>query len=212
MDYLSHHGIKGQEWGKRRWQNTDGSYTPEGRIHYGIGEGISKVAKTAKGIDDDSGGIKSRIRRIKEKHAENRERYKRGKELDKEQRNLRSEEYTKRLKSSKKYKELTKEIDDLENRHDRTVRDDDDEETREYKRRLNDRLWNKMQDAEKIEEDIFSKAKEASAKKMIEKYGKEALSDIDYYNNTSDKRLIATFIGGFAAFSALYYMKMSKKH
>ncbi len=205
-DYLIHYGVKGQAWGKRRWQNTDGSYTPEGRIHYGIGEG------TPKGIDDDSGGIKSRIRRIKEKHAENRERYKRGKELDKEQRNLRSEEYTKRLKSSKKYKEITKEIDDLENKHDRTIRDDDDEDTREEKRRLNDRLWNKMQDAEKIEEDIFSKAKEASAKKMIEKYGKEAMSDIDYYNKTSDKRFIATFIGGFAALSALYYMKMNKKH
>lgn len=34
---LCHFGIKGQRWGERRYQNEDGSYTPEGRIHYGIG-------------------------------------------------------------------------------------------------------------------------------------------------------------------------------
>lgn len=34
---LWHHGTKGQKWGKRRWQNKDGSLTPEGYIHYGYG-------------------------------------------------------------------------------------------------------------------------------------------------------------------------------
>lgn len=29
--YLAHHGIKGQKWGIRRFQNPDGSYTSEGR-------------------------------------------------------------------------------------------------------------------------------------------------------------------------------------
>lgn len=28
--YLAHHGVKGQKWGVRRWQNEDGSWTPEG--------------------------------------------------------------------------------------------------------------------------------------------------------------------------------------
>jgi len=36
---LYHFGIKGMHHGKRRWQNPDGSLTPEGRIHYGYGEG-----------------------------------------------------------------------------------------------------------------------------------------------------------------------------
>lgn len=34
-DYLAHHGIKGQKWGVRRYQNDDGSLTAEGREKYG---------------------------------------------------------------------------------------------------------------------------------------------------------------------------------
>lgn len=36
--YLAHHGIKNQKWGQRRWQNKDGSLTPAGREHYGVGD------------------------------------------------------------------------------------------------------------------------------------------------------------------------------
>lgn len=32
---LMHHGVKDQKWGQRRYQNRDGSLTPEGRRHYG---------------------------------------------------------------------------------------------------------------------------------------------------------------------------------
>lgn len=37
-DFLVHWGIKGQKWGKRRFQNEDGSLTPEGRKRYGVGD------------------------------------------------------------------------------------------------------------------------------------------------------------------------------
>lgn len=33
-DYISHHGIKGQKWGIRRYQNADGSLTPRGQKRY----------------------------------------------------------------------------------------------------------------------------------------------------------------------------------
>ena len=34
---IQHHGIKGQKWGVRRFQNKDGSLTPAGRIRYETG-------------------------------------------------------------------------------------------------------------------------------------------------------------------------------
>ena len=33
--YLAHHGIKGQRWGVRRYQNSNGTLTALGRQHYG---------------------------------------------------------------------------------------------------------------------------------------------------------------------------------
>lgn len=34
---IMHYGVKGQKWGVRNWQYTDGSLTPAGRVHYGYG-------------------------------------------------------------------------------------------------------------------------------------------------------------------------------
>lgn len=33
-EYLSHHGILGQKWGIRRYQNSDGTLTAEGKKRY----------------------------------------------------------------------------------------------------------------------------------------------------------------------------------
>lgn len=34
LSYLKHHGIKGMKWGQRRYQNKDGTLTPEGVKRY----------------------------------------------------------------------------------------------------------------------------------------------------------------------------------
>lgn len=44
-DELYHWGIKGQRWGDRRFQNEDGSWTPEGRERYGKGGDRIKIEK-----------------------------------------------------------------------------------------------------------------------------------------------------------------------
>lgn len=44
---LQHHGTKGQKWGIRRFQNKDGSLTPEGKKRYGVVDSI-KAYRTKK--------------------------------------------------------------------------------------------------------------------------------------------------------------------
>ena len=48
MSELRHHGIKGQKWGVRRFQNADGSLTADGRKRYGtddLKDTLDKVNK-----------------------------------------------------------------------------------------------------------------------------------------------------------------------
>ena len=48
--YLVHHGIKGQRWGVRRFQNDDGTLTPAGEKRYGTVENMDRVRSRNKKI------------------------------------------------------------------------------------------------------------------------------------------------------------------
>lgn len=55
-DELFHHGIKGQKWGIRRYQNADGTLTPEGAKRYGTVENLQKARqdKAKRGLSGDT--------------------------------------------------------------------------------------------------------------------------------------------------------------
>lgn len=48
---LIHYGVPNMKWGRRRWQNKDGSLTPEGKIHYGVGQNGDGNKKLASKFD-----------------------------------------------------------------------------------------------------------------------------------------------------------------
>ena len=48
-EYLAHHGIKGQKWGIRRFQNSDGTLTKAGQKRYNYRESDSYKNADAKG-------------------------------------------------------------------------------------------------------------------------------------------------------------------
>ena len=75
-DELYHWGIKGQKWGDRRYQNEDGSLTPEGRERYGKGGDRIKIerAKATYNTQKYKADLKSKAQREKDIRAAQEER------------------------------------------------------------------------------------------------------------------------------------------
>lgn len=79
-DELYHHGILGQRWGHRRFQNEDGSLTPEGRERYGEDGAKSKSdvqkykAKVSYNTQKYKADLKSKAKQEKDKRTAKEER------------------------------------------------------------------------------------------------------------------------------------------
>ena len=75
-DELCHWGIKGQRWGDRRFQNEDGSWTPEGRERYGKGGDRIKIekAKATYNTQKYKANLKSKAQKEKDIRAAKEER------------------------------------------------------------------------------------------------------------------------------------------
>lgn len=64
VDKLEHFQVKGAKWGRRRWQNMDGSLTPAGRIHYGVGP-----ARKERSLENGDGPVNKSQSKEKDKLA-----------------------------------------------------------------------------------------------------------------------------------------------
>lgn len=115
-DEIKHHGIKGQKWGVRRYQNADGSLTAAGKKRYGTSENFERQYPADKKKSDTAliGASRDAARGAKEVN-----------------RNLREVE---REKTSKKQKKVNKQIEEAARENARNMTD---QELREAVNRLN---------------------------------------------------------------------------
>ena len=65
---LQHHGVKGQKWGVRRFQNSDGSLTNEGRRRYSSDDFKDAKKKIDKGKEVVDGATKAKKKVVEKQH------------------------------------------------------------------------------------------------------------------------------------------------
>lgn len=63
--YVKHSGVKDMKWGHRRYQNTDGSLTELGRIHYGVGTRRQRAKAERQYIREKESEDKEYVKRLK---------------------------------------------------------------------------------------------------------------------------------------------------
>ena len=95
-EYLAHHGTKGQRWGVRRFQNSDGSLTAAGKLRYSVGNGGRSIGKK---VDPKSA---AKLKKRQAKEAAKLERLKikeaaKNEKLEKKKSHMTNKEYVKTL-------------------------------------------------------------------------------------------------------------------
>lgn len=108
--YLMHHGIRGQRWGVRRFQNEDGSLTAAGRSR--LGRAASRVKSGVKGYFDTRKDQKAYEKDLKKRFKETRSEYRSARKADsffKRNEPNRAERHKAHAEAEKKYMGVAKE-------------------------------------------------------------------------------------------------------
>lgn len=106
-DELYHHGVKGQRWGRRRYQNDDGSLTPEGEARYGKRPGFMARRKAKKEAKVKAAKM-AKLREARKQKAERL--YNEPNSLTRRLSDKELSQRIKRLENEKKYKQLKEEV------------------------------------------------------------------------------------------------------
>lgn len=186
--YLAHYQVKGAKHGVRRYQNPDGSLTPLGRVHYGVGEARKKVVGvTKKAVSSAGAAVKKAKKSTKDTFTSLKRQRKESKAIQKKRafearearRAAKIERARRRLieqESKKTLSELQREFEDTRNK-----------QKIEYRRTRVDNLLKKQADV-KLAADLreqeralkrdMKTLKKQATKDARKKYSKRAIANL----------------------------------
>ena len=171
---LYHHGIKGQRWGIRRFQNPDGSLTAAGRDRYNSSY-VNKLEKKA-------------IKREYKEHRRNG-----GSFLFKSARmstgknyNIANDNFEKVVSSDKKYRDLSKKAFDAEKKRllsEKSVVDDD----AAYEKLIRSKAYSKLEENSRKATEAKNKRVEELAKDYVDVIKEAKLDDLKITGDDREK-------------------------
>lgn len=175
---LYHHGIKGQRWGVRRFQNPDGTLTEAGK----------------------------RREERKSNRLERRNSYSRGKKITKEKKQVLEQTFNDLRKNDEQYQRLSKELDRLVEKYGLDADDGGGGDTNRWSEKelefAAQRYWNYTEDFTNREEELLTAASNHTNKYIMDKYGQMGVNDMQRYKKVNDAiaggMVVATIAGSFA--------------
>lgn len=180
LSSLEHHGIKGQKWGVRRYQDKDGSLTDAGRRRYGVGK--TKYRIVAKSPFEKK---RARLEKQEQRMTEKEELWRRKNELKERKENLKNQGKSQKTIQNESADERRKEqLSKEKERNKRDVKDMTDDELRAFINRYNmEKQYKEIVDGPKqkkgadVVKEILAKSVTSVATKQLTSIMNEIIDD-----------------------------------